>query len=71
MLGLGSEARMNTPWRRCGQLGLALSVAGHPSWVASQQRDMAEVYGRPPNAGAMDTAYRQSVLGEGEATDDG
>jgi hypothetical protein len=32
-----------------------------PDWLAGELRDMAEVYGRVASAGAVDTAYRQSV----------
>ncbi len=67
VLGLGPEARMNTPGVASGNWGWRFAWQDIPAWVAPSLRDMAEVYGRLPGAGQVDTPYRQSVLAEGEA----
>lgn len=61
VLGLGSEARMNTPGTAAGNWSWRFAWADVPFWVAPQLREMAELYGRLPSEGPRDTAYRQSV----------
>jgi 4-alpha-glucanotransferase len=61
LLGLGSEARMNTPGVASGNWSWRFRWPDIPDWLAGELRDMAEVYGRVASAGAVDTAYRQSV----------
>ncbi len=63
VLGLGSEARMNTPGRAEGNWSWRFSWDDVPAWIAPQLREMAELYGRVEGAGAADTAYRQSDTG--------
>ena len=74
VLGLGDEARMNTPGREGGNWSWRFGWGDIPEWVASEMRDMAEVYGRvigegdgegEGEGGVKDTQYRQSVI-EGE-----
>lgn len=67
VLGLGSEARMNTPGVAAGNWGWRFAWEDVPHWLAPQLRELATLFGRLPSAGAVDTAYRQSVLKEGEA----
>ncbi len=67
LLGLGSEARMNTPGVAAGNWTWRFSWDGLPYWLAPQLREMAELYGRLPGSGQVDTPYRQSVtIGEVE-----
>lgn len=61
VLGLGSEARMNTPGTPAGNWSWRFAWEDVPYWVAPQLREMAELYGRLPGEGPRDTAYRQSV----------
>ena len=61
LLGLGSEARMNTPGVASGNWAWRLTWEALPSWLAPQLREIAELYGRVPGEGAVDTPYRQSV----------
>jgi 4-alpha-glucanotransferase len=65
LLGLGSEARMNTPGAPSGNWGWRFDWHDLPFWLAPQLLDMANIYGRLPLAAAVDTPYRQSVT-EGE-----
>lgn len=60
-LGLGSEARMNTPGTASGNWSWRFRWEDVPYWLAPQLREMADLYGRLPGAGPRDTAYRQSV----------
>jgi 4-alpha-glucanotransferase len=62
LLGLGSEARMNTPGVAAGNWTWRFTWEMIPEWLAPQLRDMAEVHGRVAGGGAVDTPYRQSVL---------
>lgn len=62
-LGLGSEARMNTPGRAVGNWAWRFRWRDVPPWLAGQLREMAELYGRLPADGARDTPYRQSTTG--------
>ncbi len=61
VLNLGTEARMNTPGLASGNWSWRFRWEDLPYWVASQLHDMAELYGRLPNAGPADTPYRQST----------
>ena len=63
LLGLGSEARMNTPGAPSGNWGWRFSWEALPYWLAPQLREMAELYGRLPSEGVVDTPYRQSTTG--------
>lgn len=61
LLGLGSEARMNTPGKAAGNWTWRFTWEVLPDWLAPQLRELAELYGRVPGEGAVDTPYRQSV----------
>ena len=61
LLGLGSEARMNTPGKAAGNWCWRFAWDDLPDWLAPKLHDMAELYGRVPGEGVVDTAYRQSV----------
>ena len=61
-LGLGSDARMNTPGTAGGNWSWRFAWQDVPYWIAPQLAELAELYGRLPGTGAKDTAYRQSVL---------
>ena len=60
VLGLGSEARMNTPGVASGNWSWRFSWDEVPDWVAGQLKEMATLYGRLPSE-KKDTQYRQSV----------
>ena len=60
-LGLGSEARMNTPGVASGNWSWRFRWEDVPEWVAGQLRELATLYGRLPSEGEKDTQYRQSV----------
>lgn len=62
VLGLGSEARMNTPGLASGNWSWRFKWEQVPYWIAPQLKDMAAVYGRIKGEGVVDTPYRQSVL---------
>ncbi len=62
VLGLGSEARMNTPGRASGNWAWRFAWEDLPDWLAPALQDMARVYGRLPAGPAVDTPYRQSTL---------
>jgi 4-alpha-glucanotransferase len=62
VLGLGSEARMNTPGLASGNWSWRFKWEQVPYWIAPQLKDMAVVYGRVKSEGVVDTPYRQSVL---------
>ena len=64
LLGLGPEGRMNTPGAPSGNWGWRFTWDDVPYWLASQLREMVELYGRLPGAGAVDTPYRQSTTGD-------
>ncbi|MEJ2358339.1 MAG: 4-alpha-glucanotransferase [Deinococcales bacterium] len=66
-LGLGSEARMNTPGRASGNWSWRMAWSDVPPWLAPQLHDLARVYGRLPAGPAVDTPYRQSALPGGAA----
>lgn len=61
-LGLGSEARMNTPGRESGNWTWRFAWEDVPGWLAPHLRGLAEVYGRLGPTGPVDTPYRRSVL---------
>jgi 4-alpha-glucanotransferase len=69
LLGLGSEARMNTPGVAAGNWSWRFTWDMVPYWLAPQLRELAELYGRLPGEGAVDTPYRQSVT-ESDVEDD-
>ncbi len=62
LLGLGSEARMNTPGRADGNWRWRFAWEDVPGWLGPHLRDMAALYGRLPAGGPVDTPYRQSSL---------
>jgi 4-alpha-glucanotransferase len=68
LLGLGAEARMNTPGAPSGNWGWRFAWSDLPYWLGPQLHQMAEIYGRLPTQGPVDTAYRQSVT-DGEPAD--
>ena len=68
LLGLGSEGRMNTPGVASGNWTWRFTWEALPAWLAPQLHEMAELYGRVPGEGAVDTPYRQSVT-EGDVED--
>ena len=68
-LGLGSEARMNTPGRAEGNWSWRFAWSDLPEWLAPQLREMAELYGRFAGDGPSDTPYRQSTTGTGVQDD--
>ncbi len=61
-LGLGSDARMNTPGQASGNWSWRVTWDDVPPWLADQLRELARVYGRLPAGPAVDTPYRQSAL---------
>ncbi len=61
-LGLGSEARMNTPGRAAGNWTWRMVWEDVPPWLAGQLHELARVYGRLPAGPAADTPYRQTAL---------
>jgi 4-alpha-glucanotransferase len=61
-LGLGSEARMNTPGRAAGNWTWRMAWEDVPPWLAGQLHELAHVYGRLPAGPAADTPYRQTAL---------
>ena len=63
VLGLGSDARMNTPGQAAGNWSWRFTWRDIPYWIAPALKDMAEVYGRVVLEKAKDTAYRQSTVG--------
>ncbi|MFA5550147.1 MAG: 4-alpha-glucanotransferase [Trueperaceae bacterium] len=63
-LGLGSEARMNTPGTAGGNWAWRFEWQNVPYWIAPQLAELAELYGRLPSEGSKDSAYRQTVLAE-------
>ncbi len=52
VLGLGSEARMNTPGTAGGNWAWRFAWQDVPFWVAPQLAELAELYGRVPGAEA-------------------
>jgi 4-alpha-glucanotransferase len=61
VLGLGSEARMNTPGKASGNWGWRFRFDQLEPWVAPQLRELATLYGRLAAGEATDTPYRQST----------
>lgn len=61
-LGLGPEARMNTPGKPQGNWSWRFRWEDVPGWLAPHLADLARLYGRVPGEGAIDTPYRQSSL---------
>jgi 4-alpha-glucanotransferase len=61
LLGLGSEARMNTPGAASGNWGWRFDWEHLPYWLAPQVREVAGLFGRLPTGDAVDTPYRQSA----------
>lgn len=64
VLGLGGEARMNTPGVATGNWSWRFRWQDVPYWVAPQLRELATLFGRLPGRGPADTPYRQSTTGE-------
>ena len=60
VLGLGSDARMNTPGVASGNWSWRFRWDEVPDWVAGQLKELATLYGRLPSE-KKDTQYRQSV----------
>lgn len=61
VLQLGSEARMNTPGVAAGNWTWRYTPEMLEPWLAPALKDMAQLYGRTPSEGPVDTPYRQSV----------
>ncbi len=61
VLDLGPEARMNTPGVPAGNWSWRFRWHEVPHWVAPELAKLADIYGRLPSAGPVDTAYRQST----------
>ena len=59
-LGLGSDARMNTPGQPAGNWSWRFEWSDVPYWLAPQLLELSELYGRLPAGDAQDTPYRQS-----------
>lgn len=64
VLGLGGEARMNTPGVATGNWSWRFEWQDVPYWVAPQLRELAALFGRLPGRGPADTPYRQSTTGD-------
>ncbi|MEJ2667431.1 MAG: 4-alpha-glucanotransferase, partial [Deinococcales bacterium] len=62
VLGLGSEARMNTPGRASGNWSWRFAWSDLPEWLAPQLHELARLYGRLPAGPPVDTPYRQTTL---------
>ena len=62
VLGLGSDARMNTPGLASGNWSWRFKWEQLPYWVAPQLKEIAVVFGRVRSEGAVDTPYRQSSI---------
>ena len=69
VMGLGSEARMNTPGQASGNWGWRYLPEQLEHWLAPQLREMATLYGRLEAGEAADTPYRQSVTESGVEED--
>lgn len=63
-LGLGGEARMNTPGVATGNWSWRFEWQDVPYWVAPQLRELAVLFGRLPGRGPVDTPYRQSTTSD-------
>jgi 4-alpha-glucanotransferase len=61
-LGLGPEARMNTPGREVGNWTWRFAWDDVPPWLAPHLHGLASVYGRVPAGGPVDTPYRRTAL---------
>ncbi|MEX2534978.1 MAG: 4-alpha-glucanotransferase [Trueperaceae bacterium] len=61
VMGLASDARMNTPGQASGNWGWRFLSEQLEHWMAPQLREMATLYGRLEVGEAADTPYRQSV----------
>lgn len=72
-LGLGSEARMNTPGKAEGNWSWRFAWSDVPDWLPWQLREMAQLYGRFDSGLPTDTPYRQTSTGSDveDASDDG
>ncbi|MDZ7800007.1 MAG: 4-alpha-glucanotransferase [Trueperaceae bacterium] len=64
-LGLGSEARMNTPGRAEGNWSWRFAWEQLPAELVARLRDMATLYGRTETGAPRDTPYRQTTTGGG------
>jgi 4-alpha-glucanotransferase len=62
LLELGSEGRMNTPGAGEGNWGWRFRWDDLPGDLSNRLLELARLYGRLPDAGPVDTAYRQSVV---------
>ena len=69
VLGLGSDARMNTPGAAAGNWGWRYTPEQLAPWVAPSLREMTELYGRLGEEEAADTPYRQTVTHDDAVTD--
>ncbi|MEX2541767.1 MAG: 4-alpha-glucanotransferase [Trueperaceae bacterium] len=65
VMGLGSEARMNTPGSASGNWGWRFLPEQLERWMAPQLREMVALYGRIAEGEARDTPYRQSSTASG------
>ncbi len=61
-LGLGPEARMNTPGREHGNWSWRFAWEDVPDRLAPHLLGLATVYGRVPAGGPVDTPYRRTAL---------
>jgi 4-alpha-glucanotransferase len=62
VLGLGAEARMNTPGVAAGNWSWRVTWEQIPDWIAGQLYELAELFNRIPGKAITDTAYRQSSV---------
>ena len=62
VLGLGTEARMNTPGVAAGNWSWRFRWDEVPHWLAAGLKDLGTLYARLPGEGPKDTPYRQSVI---------
>lgn len=66
VLGLGSEARMNTPGVAAGNWSWRFDWEQVPHWTAGQLYELADLFNRIPGREVKDTAYRQSTVDDVE-----
>ncbi len=61
VLRLDSSGRMNIPGQAAGNWSWRFTPEQLEYWIAPQLRELAEIYGRIPGKGPVDTPYRQSI----------
>jgi 4-alpha-glucanotransferase len=62
LLELGSEGRMNTPGASAGNWGWRFAWEDLPPDLSERMLELVRLFGRLPEVGPIDTAYRQSVI---------